>query len=418
MRTANEGLAGDARWQLVERVAASEAFAHSPAMRSFLLYVCEHALRGQIADIKEQTIGHHVLGRRPDYNPAEDNIVRVRARELRHRLDEYFATAGKDEPTVISLPKGGYLPVFRQRRADSPVFDLMSRAVRWRWSLVFPWTLTVMLAVLCGWLLIRAQNRLGSERPRRDTPAFERLWSQLFRPDQETLVVVPDSNFVLLQDLTGVSVGLNDYLHERYLQRPEFKNPFMALIGGRRYTGLGELNVVMRILQTSARLGGHIRLRSARNLDVRDLKTGNVVLMGARRSNPWVELFEPQSSFLFRYDPARRVSFIENRSPKPGESATYESELSKAPVVSFATFTFLPNLAGTGRVLIIAGLTTVDTEAAGEFITVPDACERLLQKTGFERSDAVRPFEALIKLRPVAGGFAASEIIAVHRPDL
>lgn len=94
----------------------SEAFCKAPAMRAFLLYITEQAALGHADRLKEQTIGVEVLGRRPGYDPAQDNIVRVRANELRGRLARYFASEGAQEPLVITIPKGGYAPevVYRE----------------------------------------------------------------------------------------------------------------------------------------------------------------------------------------------------------------------------------------------------------------------------------------------------------------
>jgi hypothetical protein len=104
-------LGSDERWQLIQRIAASRTLNGSPALKSFLLYITEQALLGHTEDIKEQVIGSHVLGRKPNYDPASDNIVRVRARQLRQKLEQYFETEGIAEHLIISIPKGGYIPV-------------------------------------------------------------------------------------------------------------------------------------------------------------------------------------------------------------------------------------------------------------------------------------------------------------------
>src|SRR5262249_33722713 len=49
----------------------------------------------------------------PKMNPA----VRVEASRLRRRLEFYYLTLGRDDPVLIELPRGGYVPVF-QTHAD------------------------------------------------------------------------------------------------------------------------------------------------------------------------------------------------------------------------------------------------------------------------------------------------------------
>ncbi len=55
-----------------------------------------------------------VFGRRPDHDLTRDSIVRTEASRLRARLREYYTGEGKDDPLIIELPKGGYVPVLRQ----------------------------------------------------------------------------------------------------------------------------------------------------------------------------------------------------------------------------------------------------------------------------------------------------------------
>src|SRR5690349_3112046 len=111
---------GDARWELVHRVASSASFQKSPRLRELLLHICERAIQNRPEDLREQLIGQRVFGRKADYSPGEDNIVRVEVRQLRKRLEDFFATEGKDEPVVIVIPKGAYVPGF-EPRAPLPV---------------------------------------------------------------------------------------------------------------------------------------------------------------------------------------------------------------------------------------------------------------------------------------------------------
>src|SRR5215472_14738075 len=103
------------RWELVQRVSSSSTFEKSHRLRTFFLHVCRCALESRPEATTEQQIGIHVFGRPADYNPNEDNIVRSQARLLRLKLEHHFVNEGKDEPVVISIPKGQYLPFFESR---------------------------------------------------------------------------------------------------------------------------------------------------------------------------------------------------------------------------------------------------------------------------------------------------------------
>ncbi len=112
----------DPRWQLVERIVNSQSFAKCARLSSFLTCVCDLARRGEVERINEQYIGTNVFGRRQNYDPAADSIVRSHASRLRHRLNQYFVEEGAGEQWLLTIPKGSYLPVFHKRRETAEAF--------------------------------------------------------------------------------------------------------------------------------------------------------------------------------------------------------------------------------------------------------------------------------------------------------
>ena len=98
----------------LERVLESPGFARNERMSRFLRFVVERHLDGRDHELKESVVAIEVFGRRPDYNPKQDPIVRTEAGRLRARLSEYYTGEGKGDALVIELPKGGYAPVVRR----------------------------------------------------------------------------------------------------------------------------------------------------------------------------------------------------------------------------------------------------------------------------------------------------------------
>ena len=101
--------AGEVRAQ-VQRMTASEVFASSPQLATFLMFVVEAVLRGRGERLKGYTIGVEVLRRDVTFDPQIDPIVRVEATRLRRAIERYYAGPGADDPVVIDLPRGGYVP--------------------------------------------------------------------------------------------------------------------------------------------------------------------------------------------------------------------------------------------------------------------------------------------------------------------
>ena len=88
-------------------------------MRRFLSHCVESTTSGRPEELNEYTIATTVFDRPKHFNPAEDPIVRVEARRLRRKLDEYYQSYGAGDPIVIQMPKGGYATMsdFREREA-------------------------------------------------------------------------------------------------------------------------------------------------------------------------------------------------------------------------------------------------------------------------------------------------------------
>src|SRR5215471_18417089 len=104
----------------LQRLLASSQFAGSPRARRFVRFVVEATLGGLGDSLKEYVLGVEVFDRAASFDPRTDSIVRVEAVKLRKRLQAYYRGAGRRDPVIISIPKGGYVPQFRLRSNNGP----------------------------------------------------------------------------------------------------------------------------------------------------------------------------------------------------------------------------------------------------------------------------------------------------------
>jgi hypothetical protein len=100
----------------MERIRSSQAMKGCNRLLQLLNFVVESTLRGSGAHLKETTIGVEVFGRSPDYDPKVDTIVRSQAWRLRAKLRKYYSSEGANDPMVIDIPTGQYVPFFRMRQ--------------------------------------------------------------------------------------------------------------------------------------------------------------------------------------------------------------------------------------------------------------------------------------------------------------
>jgi len=113
----------------LHKVLASPAFAHAERMRRFLEFIVEHALSSPNEPLKEMIIGIELYAGRGEFDPRITSVVRVDATRLRTKLREYYWSDGAGDVLIIDLPKGGYVPVFRDQAAqgETPIQGEASR---------------------------------------------------------------------------------------------------------------------------------------------------------------------------------------------------------------------------------------------------------------------------------------------------
>ena len=136
----------------LERVLASESFARRERVSKLLRFLVERRLEDREHELKESVIGVEVFGRPPDYNPKVDSTVRTEAARLRARLAKYYATDGSRDEIVIELPKGAYLPGFRQRAASPPMLAAGNGRV---WLPVVAFGIALVAALVSVWWAVR-----------------------------------------------------------------------------------------------------------------------------------------------------------------------------------------------------------------------------------------------------------------------
>jgi TolB-like protein/Tfp pilus assembly protein PilF len=103
------------------KILSSPEFRNSQVLSRFLQFVVEEVLADRPNEIKEYSIGVRALGRAPDFNPQTDAVVRIHAGRLRRILHEYYHSTGLNDPVLIDIPKGNYVPVFKLVNIETPL---------------------------------------------------------------------------------------------------------------------------------------------------------------------------------------------------------------------------------------------------------------------------------------------------------
>jgi hypothetical protein len=438
----------DPRWELAQRVANASNFRNCTKLRAFFLYICEHALLGRLEDVREQPIGTRVFGRAPDYNLNEDNIVRVEARELRKRLETYFAGDGRDEPLVIEVPKGGYVPVFRLREQPPHVAEPAARtpvsavhpkktkpSVPGSWVPVLLGSLAVLIVAVLwlgleNWRLLRRFEPQASARSAaaaEDYSFYGELLGNLgATPNRETLLVLTNPKVVLyygapsnqpIPTMPGHTIPAPKELKGTFddaLNNMDQNQPFQFLRATREdYTGMGEAVSAFNVGRLMQTLQRPVRLTQGRFLNWDHVQKGDLILLGGPKINDWTyhNIFKSNFNFEDRG--------IENVKPFPGEQKQYMphagpgSSVTDYGVIQMATSPYGFNM------LLMAGCSSAGSAGVGEFFSNPEKMKSVYNRIRAVAHGKAFPtnWEVLVQVN-VRDALPVETVAIALRPEL
>jgi hypothetical protein len=428
--------------ELVLRVVSSSYINKSARLRELLLYLCKRVLDESADDIHELEVGHNVFGRPKNYDTGADNIVRVHASLLRKRLSEYFSTEGREEPLTIEIPRGNYAPIFLTRTiATSTASEIVSapssvshaqpreNAVAatqedaWEplrssmhvrgWTIWIPTAFSVLLGSLSIILLI------GSQRGRQPEPingtfatsAASQFWSQLFHPGQSTEIVLDDASLNFYQAVTSHPIALAEYFDRSYLQSMQATAAATGLnlklvnaLMLERRSSYADASLIGKLTQTADGLKSNADIQFARDFSFRQVKSGNVILLGSSQSNPWIQPFESHLTLRWKFDSLFGTYFPSDTTTPAGQQDAYRiAAEAGGEHEGFATVSFLPNLGGTGNVLIISGTGGTAIGAAIDFLSNSVTADQLRSRLPQKPGSAFPYFEALLEVEKGTG---------------
>jgi hypothetical protein len=410
----------------LEEIVRSSAFRGSHRSQLFLRHVVESSLRGESEVLRERSIGTELFSRPADYDTGEDAIVRVTASDVRKRLFQFYANANGDIPFRIELHAGVYVPEFRcvsaldpsvpeEAAADpkpsaepvavaepvaasAPTVSAVARLPR-RWPrYAGAAALLLLVGALAGWLA----GRRAATRPLADNVASAAFQGQ----SRSVQVIVSDDAFVLIQVLLGRHFSLEEYENLSYLNVPELTEQtglkrLHSLLSNHQITNIGDLQNGARIRENMLASGWDVVIRHARQVNARDFRVGNFILLGGAYSDPWVSLFRVDDSNFPLEDsaPPGKVASYLNRHPKPGEPLSFGVESNhNGKTTTYARVSLVENLSRSGRVLLVAGQSVSATELAGEFLFYPESVEKVRGMLGLGAKSSLPEMEMMLRI--------------------
>lgn len=408
----------------IERILHSRALHGSESLRNLLRYLANHSLEHPGVAPKEYQIATEVFGRNEDFDPHVDSMVRVQAGRLRAKLAEYYSSEGAGDLIVVEVPKGTYALTFSDRPAiipppvhpKDPASSTHEPAQQPRSNLPFSvrWiaALVVCSIALATFLAVGIDRLLPHRVPEARSvvetpaapPAVSAFWNGFLAGHEQPLVIFSNAPFV----------GRPDSGMRYYDAAHDGKARILD-----HYTGVGEVLAVHALDDAFRQLQQQIRVKRGSLFSLDDAKNNNLIFIGSPSENLSLLDIPTTKEFAFqRLHCCSRDGKVEivNLHPAPGELPTYQASPSNEDLTEdYALIALVNGLEPTYSVMILAGTTTIGTQASVEYVCQQSSLEELLGRMGVSSAKELKPFEAVIRVKVARGVPVGTELVALHK---
>jgi hypothetical protein len=404
----------------------SAPFRTSKQSQKLLRYIVQHSLTGQDNLLRERVIGTDVFDRAPDYDAANDPIVRARVAEVRKRLALYYVSA-PPTPIRIEIPSGTYRAQFElietppaalqaPSDADLPIkstsispmalsaAEPASPAPRRRSR---PWWWTVPVLLLLGVAVFLAVHPFYSAQER----AFRKFWASAMQGSMPVLIYTG----------TNVVYRFSPEFLIKYREAHHLPNKgpeFVVDLGSKQkfdlqdlrsssnaYVTVGDVSACAAVVAMLAHRNKPYELRYASDISAGDFRTAPSVLIGAF-NNPWTINVTDPLRFAFTRGDTIEDKFDKNR------SWSVHLSLDGSTTDDYAIVTRLLNLK-TGQILFTAaGIGQYGTQAASEFLSSPQRIKEFADRA--PRDWNQKNVQIVLHIKVVDETPGTVDIVAVH----
>jgi len=419
---------GEVLRRAVEEIVASPILKTSASLCKLLRYLAQQPINEPETPHKEYQIATEVFGRAADFDPRLDSVVRVQSGRLRSKLAEYYAGPGSKDDLILTLPKGSYALSIQHRNPPSTTSPEVTEtapreAANTGANNLAPKTSPgiggkglIALAFFAGVLaasaaLIFISYHKGTVALQNKVPpvpaVLQTFWSPFVRAPEDPLVVFTNSVFVGTAD-TGM----------RYFDPSRDSR---SLVTEEHYTGVGEVLGVLELDRVFNRFQRPFRIKRAGLFTLDEARHNNLIFLGSPIENVRLGEIPTLREFVFRRLPGGPNGCdyaVVDLHPPSGKPDTFFSTPRTRPMeVDYSVIALMRGLDRDHWTLILAGTSTIGTQAAIESVSDKDFLEELLGQVKIPSGADMKPFEALLRVKVANDVPLQSQLLAARRTE-
>ncbi|HWY21170.1 MAG TPA: helix-turn-helix domain-containing protein [Candidatus Acidoferrum sp.] len=402
-------------FQQIDRIIKSHSLSGSESLCRLLRYLAEHSLDHPGSALKEYQIATEVLGRSGGFDPQNDSTVRVQAGRLRIKLGEYYSHEGADDSVVVELPKGSYSLTFHVRTPGGQLPAGLTlekgssrgagRGSNRGWAVAVGALSVLLVASLVTSAVLwsgRTRSQAGAKQP---VPAvYQVFWSRFATAPQPPWVIFSNANFVGRPQTNMRYFNASTDTREAILDH---------------YTGVGEVLAIHELDRVFGLLNRQLRVKRGALFSLDDVRNNDLIFIGSPAENLTLLEIPGTQEFVFQKvnsGPRKGDVEVVNVHPAIGESQVFlASPSSQSVSEDYAIVGLKPGLDPAHSMLILAGTTTMGTQAAAEYVCREDSLTALLQRLGVSKTGEIEPFEALVHVKVTHGVPVMTDLVALRK---
>ena len=395
-----EGWSEGERQQILEqldRLLASRHFALSKRYPSLLRHLVGKTLAAEESLLKERLIGVEVFERAPDYNTAEDPIVRITIAEVRKRIAQYYHEPEHAHELRIEINAGSYVPSFNFALSlhESEEQGLVAEAPGSTPSPASPFGLRKMLnwRLIFGFLLalLLLSTAALVWRQRHPDPIAQ-IWQPFLGGPEPLLFCIGRPGDMSTDDTPATT--LKDHINQ---------------VNAVTYDDLSALLKVARFFNLHHR---QFIVKSSSRTTFADLQQGPVIMVGAF-DNRW--FVRAMSALRYRLEAADRPGVLHVTDHLKGEQNNWVVD-QNAPYnrvsYDYAIVARFEDRETDRQVMLIGGIGGDGTMAAAEFLTNPEQMAELIAK--LTQNSGKKNFELVLSTQLIDGVPGPPRVLATE----
>lgn len=351
----------------LDRILSHPLFRHSKRYAAVLRYIVECTLQGNQAELKERTIGIEVFHRSPDYDTANDHVVRSAMSEIRRRLTQYYREDENESEIRIELQPGSYVPHFGRMVTGGLEQSLSSAGIARTLSNETMPPPESQHRIRHRTVLLGAVGVVAAA-----ILLFQSFWND---PLQTFWAPVLSAQGPVLLCVGTLGKGRQSAGGIAAPKAPVTLSDFHS-----SDAWLVHINDAITLADLARLLGQHkkaLRVASQSEANFGDLQNGPAVLVGLM-NNDWTERLVSNLRYTVAQDSQRQVMFIRDRdNPEKRDWAINFSEPYLDVTKDYALILRVKDPKTDQVVVVAAGLSVFGTTAAGKFLTDPDDMKKL-----------------------------------------